>query len=638
MYYIITFLVLSARNRKDTERLMPSPLTNHFRRAVPPLFFLLLTLVAVHPLPWRMADEVLHSGRDQLLFLWDLWWVNHAITVLHQSPFETWHLFAPEGVSLSYHTLCSASGFFGILLGSKANLVLANNVLLLLTFVLGGWFAYLLVRELSGSRGGACFGAILFIFGPSHWYPIYRGQMHIYTTQWMLLFLLAMVWYIRKPKWQTATLMSVSLATVFYTGYQQVVFTFMLAALILPFMLPTIFRKNDRFLTRRMLAGAILFTLLLLVLVSPLALEMWRHGDEARIKTNPVEWHTMAVNSERLLSGTRYYREWTELEPGGPFAGIWRFLQGVPPNSGPVLGFVAVLLILAGWFSLILGNRRGALCWPIVYWSLALIPFVWIMLGPEPSLFGIRIPSVTPLLQALPGFQSIRSAIRYAIPLSLVAAVLSGFIAARFHALFDVNGPDGPGTSKKGRRVLSIGLSVLAVAALYLEFLRIPVKTALPPKVPATFRAGGAVHLPGSPDADPGILLEVPYWYAGGGHESDIVCFYMLYHQTVHQRPMAGGHVSRLIPSVVPESINNPVLKYLSRRKPSRYPEPSPEQAGAFCSSFDVKFINVSLWVYKPEDRKQIRSFLEHNMGAILIHEDIAFQTFEIAGEGAHPQ
>lgn len=596
---------------------------------------LVLTLVAVHPLPWRMASEHLVSGRDRMIFLWNVWWVNHAVTALHQAPFNTEYLFAPEGVSLSFHTLCTAGGFLGMVLGAKHNLIMATNLLLLLSFVLGGWFTYLLIRELTGTGGGAIFGGVLFAFGPAHWYPVYRGQMHIYSSQWIPLFLFVLVRFVRKPNRRNAALGAILLAAIFYTSYQQMVFTFVLALIILPIVVLPSYRNGTPLEWKRLLAGVVISSVIFMVLASPLALEMWNHHDEARVRTDAVEWRTMAVSLEQLLTGTRYYREWTRTPCSGPFASIWCFIQGLPPEQGPILGFMALLLFVSGWLSLIRGRRGVAFFWPIVYLSLALIPIVWIMLGAEPSIFGTRLPSISPLLQRLPGFQSIRSADRYAIPLTLVAAILAGYIVARFRILLLALHPGNPGMNR--RRLIYVGITALAVMALFLEFLRCPVRTEAPPTPPAVYLPGGAVHCTGAVDELPGMVLEVPYWYAGGGYQSETIRFYTLYYQTRHQRPMAGGHVSRLIPSAVPESTRNPVLEFLSRRRPSKFPIPSPDEVVEFLSKFDVAFITVSRWVYPPEDEAQVRTFLEQSLDLELIFENSRFLTYRVLGSEAVP-
>ncbi len=323
-------------------------------KALPPLVLMtVFTLVALYPLSVHPGTKVLHGSRDRFIFLWDLWWVQHALTSLHQTPLHTDFLFAPFGVSLSYHTLNLTNGLIGILLGSKFNIILAHNLLLMTSFVLSGWFTYLLVLELTRSRIGALFGAILFAFGPARWLAVWSGHMNLSSTQWIPLFLLLLVRCIRRRRRHYPLLMACTLVAIFYTSYQQVVFTFTMTLLLLPPLLIEQFsfvRTNRNFL----LAGLVLFLALFLLLASPMLLEMWQQNEKATVMVRDLEWRNMSVEPGRVLYGMKYYRRWNEAELPGFFSRLWPLM----PESGPVTGYVGVMIILTGWVSLFAVSRQ----------------------------------------------------------------------------------------------------------------------------------------------------------------------------------------------------------------------------------------------------------------------------------------
>ena len=72
-------------------------------------FYTALTILFTYPLVWFLGTHhVGQDGGDARIYLWNLWWVDQAVTELHANPFETDFIFYPLGIGLSLHTL----GFF----------------------------------------------------------------------------------------------------------------------------------------------------------------------------------------------------------------------------------------------------------------------------------------------------------------------------------------------------------------------------------------------------------------------------------------------------------------------------------------------------------------------------------------------
>jgi hypothetical protein len=162
--------------------------------------FLALSVAYTWPLGRFLTSRVAHDPGDPVLNIWILWWNAQAL------PFtERWWsppvFFPMDGAfALSEH-------LFGIALVTTplqwagASALTAANVALILSFVLSGFFTYLLVHYLLARAGapafavtaGALCAGIAFAFSP------YRGghlsHLQVLTTQWMPLTLLAMhVW------------------------------------------------------------------------------------------------------------------------------------------------------------------------------------------------------------------------------------------------------------------------------------------------------------------------------------------------------------------------------------------------------------------------------------------------------------
>src|SRR5687767_13640283 len=98
-------------------------------------------------LTWPLASDLSRlSGAhgDGPMFLWDLWWLRHALLDHHRSPFATDHVFVPVGADLWLHTLTPARGVAALLLSPWLDVVAANNLLVLTGFVLAAWGMMLL--------------------------------------------------------------------------------------------------------------------------------------------------------------------------------------------------------------------------------------------------------------------------------------------------------------------------------------------------------------------------------------------------------------------------------------------------------------------------------------------------------------
>jgi hypothetical protein len=586
----------------------------------PLMLFAALTYAALWPLSAHFGTMLLHGGRDRTIFLWDLWWVQHAVTVLHRSPLWTDYLFAPHGVPLAYHTLDLTDGLLGLLLGSQGNLILAHNLLLAASFVLSGYFTYLLVKELTGSKAGALFGGVLFAFGPARWLMVWPGHMNLSSTQWIPLFLFFCVRFIRGGLWRYAVFMALALAAVFYTGYQQVVFTVVLFMLILPPLLATrssaVRHKPGRTATR----GA-LFVALFLFITAPLLIELGRYHEQAVVDVLDLEWKNMSVEPQRLVNGMHYYNRWAELDSTNPLGRALLTCCSALPASGPIVGYTGVAVLLLGLLSLVRRKGRG----PIVYWSGVILLLVWMMLGPDPEILGFGVPSITPALKALPGFNSVRAVIRYTIPLSIAAAILSGFIFSRCAVLAEHAAGRGD-LAKKSYATAAL----LLTAALYIEFLKTPLHLQLEPQAPPPYYEGGTVHQETNGSSAAGTLLELPYWYSGAGIKSSGTHYETLYYQTIHQRPMLGGHVSRLGLSMARESVSSPVLNFFTKPRLSGLDAPAIEEIRECLSNFQVRFINVSRRRYKTGDEKLLRGILENELHAELIYQSNAFLTYDL--------
>ena len=112
--------------------------------------YLLLGLILTWPLVAHLATHVPGDGIDDPSLAWNLWWVKHALVDLPQNPFISAWQFWPIGINLAFYTLTVLNGMLGVPLVSAFGVIPAYNLLLLSSFVLGGYGAYLLALDFVG--------------------------------------------------------------------------------------------------------------------------------------------------------------------------------------------------------------------------------------------------------------------------------------------------------------------------------------------------------------------------------------------------------------------------------------------------------------------------------------------------------
>jgi len=135
-------------------------------RLLVPVFFLTLTLLFTWPLPLHLHDGVLGNNGDPLLNSWIIAWDARTL-VTHPLGLFQGNVIYPARDVLAYSEHMFTLGVLALpVYWISRSPLLAYNLLLLLAFLLSACGAYLLVRELTGSRWAALLGGTFFAFCP----------------------------------------------------------------------------------------------------------------------------------------------------------------------------------------------------------------------------------------------------------------------------------------------------------------------------------------------------------------------------------------------------------------------------------------------------------------------------------------
>ncbi|MCS7039404.1 MAG: hypothetical protein NZP34_07365, partial [Caldilineales bacterium] len=180
--------------------------------------FLVLSLGLTWPLLPHVLTHVPGDGIDDPALAWNLWWARHSwvdragANGLAHSPFDGDSMFYPVGINLAFYTLTLLNAALSIPLQLAGSVILASNLLLLGSFVVGGLGAYLLALSLlvgmerpGGEadrrrlRAAALLAGLLYAFASAKLFYAALGQFNIASSQWLPFVALYLVRAARGP-------------------------------------------------------------------------------------------------------------------------------------------------------------------------------------------------------------------------------------------------------------------------------------------------------------------------------------------------------------------------------------------------------------------------------------------------------
>jgi hypothetical protein len=150
------------------------------------------------------------------------------------------------------------------------------------------------------------------------------------------------------------------------------------------------------------------------------------------------------------------------------------------------------------------------------------------------------------------------------------------------------------------------------------------------PDPPTVYLNGGLADDGGAPRHQRNALLELPYWCCGGDFWVGTIRYETLYFQSLHQRPIVGGHHSRISRNAVSNSVFDPTLRYLSHVSLRDRPAPPAIQTRSAFQKRGIRYVNITRSRYRREDETELISMLTGVLGAELIHEDQKYLTYRI--------
>ncbi len=566
--------------------------------------YALLTILLTYPIVFQFTSHLPGDGGDTNIFVWNLWWMKKALTELHTNPLWTNYIFYPDGVSLVFHTLVPFNGLLGIPLQAFMGIVTANNLIILLSFVLSGYGAYLLIRHLVTDRLSALIGGMIFTFCPYKFAHL-LGHFNLVSTEWLPFYALALLKLTNDSKPDRISLplqCAIFLLLVALCDFYYLIYALIFTALFAAYRLWThgfqAFRKRD---CRNLATALGLF----LIGFAPLLV--------------------MAAR-DLLLEGPVTVRGWG----GAPSfqADLLAFITPSPlhPLLGPLVtpiagrfsGNLAEATVFTGYLPLTLAlvaiaKLRATQPW-VRFWSFALLVFFLLSLGPFPRILGKGIkviPLPYQIIMRTPILGNLRVPSRFAIMAMLSLAVLAAFSCRRLFAT-------------AGSSVARGGLFLFIAAAITFEYLAIPF---------ATFRPS-APGIYGQIAKEPGAftILEIPLGRTSGltkGIGEFRSSF--LFNQTVHEKKLVGGHISRVAEAKIRALMSRPLLRKILELQGEKLPPDTTAERPDLTPLDDLMALGVQyVIVHPPFGQSPVRDYMERALPVEKVFDENGVVAFRI--------
>lgn len=504
------------------------------------LYFVLFVLLTDR-LIFRFSTRLWAISQDGFQQVWTLWWVNHAVTQLHQTPFYTTLVEYPMGAWLWGHSLMLFNGALGIVLLPLLNLIQLYNALVIFGFVASGVTAFWLSYHVTRAIIPSLVAGFVFTFSNYHFAHL-LSHLDLVSMEWIPLFILCWYALIKQPNWKWGIGAGVSLGLVLWTHAYYFFYCILAGLLIVGWF--AFVKRGVRFLVEGNYRTAFgVFAIVALLTCGPMVA-----GFLGSSAGEQIVGHDSAQNSLDLVAlvvPARIWRFHASIEP------YWANWNGNLSETNAALSLAALALAVGVWV------KRRSIGYPnLGLWYLLLLVFGVLALGPVLHFNGTAIQGL-PLPYALlenilPPIRTMGVPARMIVMSILALAVITAF---------------GLRSLLRGTWWHK-GLAVLIIALIIVESLPTTIPT-LSPKVPEYVNV---LHT--LPD---GAVLD----RVGLATEPGIPPGQVMYYQTVHQKPIAFGYLSR-VPALVAQQ-NARIAELVAR-----------QEFDKLCSEFQLRYLVIA--------------------------------------------
>ena len=565
--------------------------------------YALAALALSWPLPLHLSTHLTGSpSGDTGVYIWNQWVFRHELLVNHSLPYFTDSIFAFTGrANLSLHNYTTFQNLLALPLIGLLGVVATFNVVYLFASVITAYATFLLARHVTGRDAESWLAGLMFAWSPI---LVTRGTAHfsLVAAAPLAVFVLLLLRAAGRERLRDAFALGATMWWAASTDVYFAVYCLIIAAVFLlahtmrieprspapsrraiPWTLDVLLLCVGGLMFAMLVSGGwqfrvlgrvtrmqTLYTPMLVFTVLCVARAAWSYRAAFAQVSRQDVWRLVRATSvagvvaTALLSPVLYAigvriadgrwessRVFWRSSPGGvdalafilpnpnhPLApaAIRAWLTPRPDayaESVASLTFVALGVIAIAW-------RSG---WRIPrIWAVLGVAFAALALGPFVHIAGVNtfVPGPWALLRYVPIVGLARTPARFSIVLMLILAVL-------FAAALAWIGQRWP-----RRRALVLGV---VGALVVVELLPVP-RVLYSAEVPAIYH-----HVAEAPGNE--RVLELPFGIRDGTASHGNFTARSQFFQTMHQKPLAGGYLSRISQKRIADARRDPMVNAL---------------------------------------------------------------------------
>jgi hypothetical protein len=563
--------------------------------------YITIVIVALFPLLLHISNSILISNipsispktnpsatvglesRDTYHFLWNFWWVKTAF-ISGQNVFFTRFFFYPQGSSLALQTIDFADALIAAPISFVAGSIVAYNSIIVLSFIFGGFTAFLLAKYLTRSWIASFGAGLIFVFAPQHLSQAEAGHPNLSSIEWMPILMLSLLVAYDRGQIRYAIVSGIMLAIMTYTDPQLLVIGLIMFLMYLCYILA----RNHFKRFKKFVFLTVTIIVAWLGLSSPYLIPAYM---SLGVVHAAPSYSNALVNSAKpalflipppgsILYGELFSSVYTPQRLVGGYA-QWIIFVGYVTLTLAAIGVVASK------------DRRR-----FIFLGLAIVAFLF-SLGPSPTPSQISIQTpYTFLYDHVSILRYFRAEARFSILLMFALSILAAYGINACTQLVQKN--DGVVRGKEGKI-----MGIILLALILLEFA---------PIITITPVTSDPIYNKLAQDNSQFAVLELPTTIS--------IAQKALYEQTIYEKPLVNGKISQSSISL-PAYMGYEVFLCQIIQPPCRPSHEIIEQSFSYrvlgpivMTYFHIKYIIVHTKQMSPRALARVTLLLKQSLGA----------------------
>ena len=228
-----------------------------------------LSILLTWPLAKNFSSAIIGQANftDGPFFIWNLWWVKKAISML-SNPFVSQYVYYPSRTNLALHTPTYTSGLIYLPLSLFFRPLTSLNIIQFLSFLSSAIGMIVLVQYLTKpqtliEKSSAIISALIFAFSPFVFSHLMAGHYNL-SMIWPIPFVVYFLYRsIEEGRLQDAIWLGIASSTLAYVDLQLTFFTIIIC---LPIIIGMMISRKREFFSRKTLVNLGISLLLFVVI------------------------------------------------------------------------------------------------------------------------------------------------------------------------------------------------------------------------------------------------------------------------------------------------------------------------------------------------------------------------------------